>query len=104
MHFTTHPKRIFKRFWKIFYDAGIAVKIITGDNSETTEAIARQIGFKGYENSITGDELMKLNDNELKISVMKNTIFTRMFPEAKLKIINALKLNNQIVCDDRRWR
>jgi len=91
------PKKNIQKVLEDFYNAGIAVKIITGDNSETTEAIARQIGFKGYENSITGDELMKLNDSELKISVMKNTIFTRMFPEAKLKIINALKLNDQIV-------
>lgn len=91
------PKKNIQNVLQDFYDAGIAVKIITGDNSETTEAIARQIHFKDYENSITGDELMKLNDNDLKISVMKNTIFTRMFPEAKLKIINALKANNQIV-------
>jgi len=91
------PKKNIQKVLEDFYTAGIAVKIITGDNAETTEAIARQIGFTGYENSITGDELMKLNDSELKSSVMKNTIFTRMFPEAKLKIINALKLNDQIV-------
>jgi Ca2+-transporting ATPase len=91
------PKKNIQKVLNDFYDAGIAVKIITGDNSATTESIAKQIGFKGYENSITGDELMKLDDSELKISVMENTIFTRMFPEAKLKIINALKSNNQIV-------
>jgi P-type Ca2+ transporter type 2C len=41
--------------------------------------------------------LMKLTDSELQTCVMDTTIFTRMFPEAKLKIINALKANNQIV-------
>jgi Ca2+-transporting ATPase len=91
------PKKNIQKVLEDFYNAGIAVKIITGDNAETTEAIAKQIGFKGYENCITGDELMKLNDKDLKISVTENTIFTRMFPEAKLKIINALKSNNQIV-------
>jgi Ca2+-transporting ATPase len=40
---------------------------------------------------------MKLNDQEFQTCVMNTTIFTRMFPEAKLKIINALKSNNQIV-------
>lgn len=80
-----------------FYTAGIAVKIITGDNAETTIAVAKQIGFKGFENTITGNELMELSEAELKTCVMETTIFTRMFPEAKLKIINALKVNNQIV-------
>lgn len=80
-----------------FYTAGIAVKIITGDNAETTIAVAKQIGFKGFKNTITGNDLMKLSEAELKTCVMETTIFTRMFPEAKLKIINALKANNQIV-------
>ncbi len=91
------PKKNIQQVLEDFYKAGINVKIITGDNTETTVAIAKQIGFVGFEKSITGDELMKLNDAELKSSVMDTNIFTRMFPEAKLKIINALKSNNQIV-------
>ncbi|WP_259015429.1 cation-translocating P-type ATPase [Emticicia fluvialis] len=91
------PKPNIKEVLEGFYKAGIDVKVITGDNSATTTSIARQIGLKGYETSITGDELMALPANELNNSVMKNTVFTRMFPEAKLKIINALKANNQIV-------
>ena len=80
-----------------FYNAGIVVKIITGDNAETTTSIAKQIGFVGYENSISGDELMKLSDSELKKRVTQTNLFTRMFPEAKLKIIIALKSNKEIV-------
>jgi P-type Ca2+ transporter type 2C len=91
------PKKNIEKVLQDFYAAGIAVKIITGDNAATTTAIAKQIGFVGYEKSITGDALMKLNDQELKTCVMDTSIFTRMFPEAKLKIINALKLNHQIV-------
>ncbi len=91
------PKKNIQKVLHDFYNAGIAVKIITGDNAETTSAIAKQIGFKGYEKAITGDELVKLNETELSKRVMDTTIFTRMFPEAKLKVINALKLNNQIV-------
>lgn len=91
------PKKNIQKVLEDFYKAGIAVKIITGDNAATTAAIAKQIGFKGYEKTITGDELMKLQEDELKTCVMNTTIFTRMFPEAKLKIINALKSNNQIV-------
>ena len=91
------PKKNIQKVIEDFYTAGISVKIITGDNAATTTAIAKQIGLKGYEKTITGDELMKLQEDELKICVMNTAIFTRMFPEAKLKIINALKSNNQIV-------
>lgn len=91
------PKKNIKRVLEEFYAAGISVKIITGDNTETTTAIAKQINFQGFEKSITGDELMKLSPKELRKCVMNTSIFTRMFPEAKLKIINELKSNHQIV-------
>ncbi len=91
------PKANIKEVLYHFYQAGILVKIVTGDNAETTTAIAKQIEFEGYEHSLSGDELMKLSDAELQQKVMQTNIFTRMFPEAKLRIINALKANNQIV-------
>ncbi len=91
------PKKNIQKVLKDFTDAGISVKIITGDNAATTTAIAKQIGFPDYEKAITGDDLMKLSEIELKECVMNTSIFTRMFPEAKLKIINALKAGNQIV-------
>ena len=91
------PKANINSVLEHFYKAGISVKIITGDNAETTTSIAKQIGFIGYENSISGDELMKLSDAELKKKVSETNLFTRMFPDAKLRIINALKSNNEIV-------
>jgi len=91
------PKKNIQKVLEDFYTAGITVKIITGDNTATTTAIAKQIGFKGYEKSITGDELMKLADAELQERVIDTNLFTRMFPDAKLKIINALKAKNEIV-------
>jgi Ca2+-transporting ATPase len=91
------PKKNIHLVLQHFYKAGIKVKIITGDNAETTASIAKQIGFVGYEKSISGDELMKLSDKEFKKQVLKINLFTRMFPEAKLKIINALKSNKEIV-------
>jgi Ca2+-transporting ATPase len=91
------PKENIKTVLDTFYNAGIQVKIVTGDNAATTSTIAKQIGFRNPENTLNGDELMKMDEKTLKEKVMETTIFTRMFPEAKLKIIQALKANNQIV-------
>lgn len=91
------PKKNIPEVIESFYKAGISVKIITGDNNETTTSIAKQIGFKGYDKCISGEELMQLNVSELEECVMQTNIFTRMFPEAKLKIVNALKSKNQVV-------
>lgn len=91
------PKQNINKVFDTFYKAGIQVKIITGDNAITTSTIAKQIGFRNPENTLNGDKLMKMDEATLKAKVMETTIFTRMFPEAKLKIIQALKDNNQIV-------
>jgi Ca2+-transporting ATPase len=91
------PKKNIQDVLKSFYAAGIKVKIVTGDNAATTSAIAKQIGFIGYDKSLTGDELMLLNEEELQKKVSETYLFTRMFPEAKLRIINAFKSNNEIV-------
>ena len=91
------PKKNIQAVLEDFYKAGITVKIITGDNAATTAAIAKQIGFRGYYKSISGDELMQLSDTALQRCVQDTQVFTRMFPDAKLKIINALKATNEIV-------
>lgn len=91
------PKKNIQTVLEDFYKAGITVKIVTGDNAVTTQSIAKQIGFRGYEKSLSGDELMLLSDTELQTRVLDTHVFTRMFPDAKLKIINALKAKNEIV-------
>ena len=91
------PKKTIEDVMKAFYDAGIHVKILTGDNVVTTTTIAKQINFKGLENPLSGEELMSMSENELKNRVAGTNIFYRMFPEAKLRIINALKSTGQIV-------
>lgn len=91
------PKPHIKELLETFYRAGITVKIITGDNAATAAAIARQIHFKGVEACMEGNDFMRLPDNEVPQKVAEIQIFARMFPEAKLKVINALKANHEIV-------
>jgi Ca2+-transporting ATPase len=80
-----------------FYDAGLNVKIITGDYAETAIALAKQIHFRNNTAVLTGNEVMQLNEQELREKANSVNIFARMFPEAKLKIVEALKSNGEIV-------
>ncbi len=91
------PKENISKVFQDFYNAGIAVKIITGDIAETTMAIANKVNFKGSGEVVSGDELVNLNAMELQKITSEKNIFARMFPEAKLKIINALKAQGHIV-------
>ena len=91
------PKDNIKTVFDDFNAAGIAVKIITGDNPITTKAIAKQIQFNGNHEILDGDALVKLEGLELQEAMKDIHIFTRMFPGAKLKIIEALKSKGEIV-------
>jgi Ca2+-transporting ATPase len=76
--------------------AGIKVVMITGDYPATAQAIARQAGLDAEE-ILTGEELDHLSDADLAIHVRATTIFARIMPEQKLRIVNALKANDEIV-------
>ncbi len=77
------------------YSAGIKVKMITGDNKETALSIAKEIGLHGK--IMEGNELDNLTDDELTKVINTISIFARVRPEHKLRIIKALKSNKEIV-------
>jgi Ca2+-transporting ATPase len=79
------------------YDAGIRVIMITGDYPGTARNIARQIGLKPLEEIITGSELDKMSDDELRERIKTTCIFARAVPEQKLRIVGALKANGEVV-------
>ncbi len=91
------PKENIKEVLAKFYKAGVKVKIITGDSITTTSTIANQIELEGSEKSIEGDRLMAMPEDEFNQTVANTNIFARMFPEAKLKVIQALKKQSEIV-------
>jgi len=79
------------------YTAGIRVVMITGDHPTTAKSIARQAGIKPVDEIITGPELEKLDEAELQLRVRTINVFARMVPEQKLRLVNALKSNGEVV-------
>ncbi|MFD1470727.1 cation-translocating P-type ATPase [Hymenobacter caeli] len=82
---------------RAFTDAGIRVKMTTGDFPETAQAIARQVGLPGADALLTGPQVMALDEAALRRQVGPTAVFARMFPEAKLKVVEALKANGEVV-------
>jgi len=76
--------------------AGIRVLMITGDYPATARAIARQAGIDAAD-LVTGPELAQLSDAELGRRARTSTVFARILPEQKLRIVQALKANGEIV-------
>jgi Ca2+-transporting ATPase len=78
------------------HDAGIRVVMITGDYPVTARAIARQVGLPN-DATITGPELQAMPDAELRERIRTTSIFARVVPEQKLRLIQAFKANGDIV-------
>ncbi|MCS6808039.1 MAG: cation-transporting P-type ATPase [Bacteroidota bacterium] len=85
------------------HEAGISVKMITGDHATTASVIARQIGLRGatrQDNSllaITGAEIARMSEEELFEQARHVAVFARVSPEQKLRIVEALQHHNHIV-------
>jgi cation-transporting P-type ATPase F len=80
--------------------AGINVKMITGDHALTASVIAERLGLQGEGIPVkakTGRELALMTDQELSTAVMESTVFARVEPEQKLKIVDALQSRGHVV-------
>lgn len=92
------PREEAKEAIKLCKKAGINTYMITGDYKETAFAIAKELGIAENEDeAIMGSELNNLSDEELKELVKKKKVYARVSPEHKVKIINGLKANGEIV-------
>jgi Ca2+-transporting ATPase len=83
---------------KLCQKAGIKTVMITGDHKLTAIAVAKEVGiFKEGDKVLTGEEMDKLSDEEFEEIVEKVTVYARVSPQHKLKIVNALKKKGHIV-------
>ncbi|NVN99959.1 MAG: cation-translocating P-type ATPase [Geobacteraceae bacterium] len=79
------------------YRAGVRMMMITGDYPGTARSIARQIGLLQPDDVITGPELDSMTEEDLKERIRTVNIFARVVPEQKLRLVNALKNNGEVV-------
>jgi Mg2+-importing ATPase len=94
--FLDPPKKSVSETLRVLESYGIAIKIITGDNEIITQKIAQEINLPVL-GVLTGAEIEKLNDVALGLAVEKTTIFARVTPEQKKRIILALQKNKHVV-------
>lgn len=91
------PRESVKADIAVCTKAGIRVVMITGDNGITAASIAKKIGMPNSEHIVTGDQISQMTDEELRESVKDVSIFSRVIPEHKMRIVRAFKENGEIV-------
>jgi Ca2+-transporting ATPase len=90
------PREEAREAIRLCKQAGIKVIMITGDNQVTAESIARQLDLPEGK-AITGNELADMSDDELSAQVEHVSVFARIEPIQKLRIVNALKSRGHVV-------
>ncbi|MCW5922279.1 MAG: cation-translocating P-type ATPase [Saprospiraceae bacterium] len=91
------PKPNIQQVINQFYEAGIAVKMVTGDYPETALNIAQESGIRIEGTPVTGEAVMQMSDAQLGEAAARVSVFARMFPDAKLRVVEALKANGEVV-------
>ena len=92
------PRNEVKKAIETCHKAGIKVIMITGDHIETALAITKQLNiYKEGDLAISGLDLEKISDKQLDKIVLKTSVFARISPNDKLRIVNSIKRNNNIV-------
>ncbi len=99
MGMTDPPREEAKKAVRLCRSAGIRTVMITGDHKNTAAAVARQAGImrEGYEGIITGSELAQMTDEQLEREAEHTSVFARVSPADKLRIVRAYKKSGNIV-------
>nr|WP_301335614.1 cation-translocating P-type ATPase [Bdellovibrio bacteriovorus] len=79
------------------HEAGIRVIMMTGDHAKTAATVAEEIGLRQSQKILSGSDLEKMTDTELKEQLNESNCFSRMLPEQKLRIVKALQERGEVV-------
>ena len=92
------PRDGVKEAIKTCKKAGIKTVMITGDHIDTAKAIARELGILGFnDRAITGEELDKIPQNRFEKEIMKYSVFARVSPEHKVRIVKAFRSTGKVI-------
>ena len=91
------PRESVKEDIRTCTKAGVRVVMITGDNGVTASSIAKQINMPNSDKIITGAEISEMSDDELSDKVREISIFSRVLPDQKMRIVKAFKSNGEVV-------
>jgi magnesium-transporting ATPase (P-type) len=79
------------------HEAGVVVKMITGDHQKTAESIGRELGLHEAGEAVTGRQLAALDDGKLAEVAASTNVFARVAPEHKLRLVRALQARSHVV-------
>ena len=91
-----HRRRPSARPWRISRSLGVGIKVVTGDNDLVARPVAQQVGL-AVDDVITGDEIQKLSHPAFAARAQHTTIFARVDPDQKLRVIRALHERGAVV-------
>lgn len=96
--FSDLPRKEAKEVLRIAHEAGIKIKVLTGDFRSTAETVLKQLGINVKPDEILeGEELKHLTNDELKSCITHIKLFARIDPSEKLRIVQALQENGEVV-------
>ncbi|MDT2833235.1 magnesium-translocating P-type ATPase [Vagococcus carniphilus] len=88
--FLDPPKETTKDALSALKAHGVGVKVLTGDNALVTKSVCKQVGLE-HEELVTGSEISKMNDVELKVVAEKYNIFVKLSPAQKTRLVRVLR-------------
>ncbi|WP_430606250.1 magnesium-translocating P-type ATPase [Enterococcus sp. AZ170] len=94
--FLDPPKETTKVALEALKNHGVGVKVLTGDNALVTKSVSKQVGL-AHEELISGSEIARMNDSELKMIAEKYNIFVKLTPQQKTRIVQVLRESGHTV-------
>jgi len=76
---------------KFFQNRGVEIRVLSGDNANTVQAVAESVGIAGAENIVTGEQLERWSLAEFEREARKYAVFAQVLPEHKVKLVEAFK-------------